>query len=86
MKSRTQNSQTHDFSCLSEGLDYILEVADSSELGQEYYLTRYGKGVKLYDYVILKHDSKIVRHVIKRIDYYSNPPDLWIALLVPCPD
>ncbi|XGV94520.1 MAG: hypothetical protein ACAF41_17410 [Leptolyngbya sp. BL-A-14] len=61
-------------------MDYYLEF---SHLDAKAYMTGQGKGIKPNDYILLKFKSRPQRYQVKMIDYYSNPPDLWIALLNP---
>ncbi|WP_339381337.1 hypothetical protein [Brasilonema sp. UFV-L1] len=44
-------------------------------------MTGQGKGVKRGDYIILRDSSNACRYQVEDIDYYSEPPDMWIALL-----
>ncbi|MBD2356953.1 hypothetical protein H6G41_20375 [Tolypothrix sp. FACHB-123] len=69
------NTKVHDYSQLVAGKDYILEIIDE---GMEAYMTGTGKGIKLHDHIILKSNS---RYKVESIDYYTDPSDMWIALL-----
>ncbi|RCJ18032.1 hypothetical protein A6770_33270 [Nostoc minutum NIES-26] len=73
-----KNYKTHDYSQLIKGRDYVFE---SLHGGIEGHMTGIGKGLKPHDYIVLKHGSSIFRYQIAEIDYYSEPPDMWIALL-----
>lgn len=44
-------------------------------------MTGIGKGIKPGDYLILQRDSELCRYQVEEIDYYSDPPDMWMALL-----
>ncbi|MEI2581633.1 hypothetical protein [Scytonema sp. PRP1] len=44
-------------------------------------MTGQGKGIKRGDYIILCNGSQSCRYQVEEIDYYSEPPDMWIALL-----
>jgi MioC protein len=70
--------KTHDYSQLEKGSDYIFESVDGGSRG---YMTGQGGGVKCGDYVILPAESNGGRYQVKEIDYYSNPSDVWTALL-----
>jgi hypothetical protein len=70
--------RTHDYSQLVSGKDYVFEVINEGIEGQ---MTGVGKGIKALDYIILKHGSETYKYQIEAIDYYSDPPDMWIALL-----
>jgi MioC protein len=77
LKNRSTNSKrkpkTHDYRKLVAGQDYIFEPIEG---GDQAYLTGQGKRVKRGDYLILSD-----RYQVEEIDYYANPPDMWIALL-----
>ncbi|MEB3179527.1 MAG: hypothetical protein VKL59_10905 [Nostocaceae cyanobacterium] len=73
-----KNTKIHDYSPYIYGTDYVFE---SSNDGFNGYMTAQGKGIKTGDYIILKKDSQIYKYQVKDIDYYSNPSDMWIALL-----
>ena len=73
-----QKNRTHDYTQLVSGSDYIFESIDGESKG---YMTGQGKGIKPGDYILLPDGSGISRYQIEEIDYYSNPPDMWIGLL-----
>lgn len=75
-----QKHKTHDYSQLISGKDYVFEVINEGIEGQ---MTGVGKGIKPLDYILLKHKSEIYQYQVEAIDYYSDPPDMWIALLKP---
>ena len=73
-----KNYKTHDYSQLVRGRDYVFEFINE---GIEAHMTGIGKGLKPHDYILLKQGSSISRYQILQIDYYSDPSDMWIALL-----
>ena len=77
---RIKHSQTktYDYTQYVSGRDYVFELADNQAKG---YMTGQGKGIKRGDYIILYNGSKSCRYQVEEIDYYSEPPDMWIALL-----
>ncbi|MCL6436086.1 MAG: hypothetical protein K6T90_18115 [Leptolyngbyaceae cyanobacterium HOT.MB2.61] len=75
-----KRQKTHDYTRYEQGVDYVFEAIEPN--GAKGYLTCQGKGVKQGDYVILRQSDAIIRYRIERIDYYSSPSDMWIALLV----
>ncbi len=76
-QSKNQH-KTHDYSQLDWGTDYIFEPLTAGTGG---YMTGNGKGIKIDDYIILRKDGKCYRYQVEQIDYYSDPPDMWIASL-----
>jgi len=75
---KQQKHKIHDYTDAEYGKDYIFESTDNYAQG---YMTASGKGVCVDDYIILRKGSQYYRYQVKEIDYYSNPADMWIALL-----
>ena len=73
-------AKTHDYTSQRQGVDYYFELTDHNDRA---YLTAQGKGVKRHDYILLNVESMPQRYQVEIIDYYSDPSDLWIALLKP---
>jgi len=44
-------------------------------------MTAQCKGVKRGDWIILEDNGRSYRYQVEQIDYYSEPSDMWIALL-----
>ncbi len=77
-KSKHQKNKTHDYSRFISGQDYVFEILEGSIQG---YMTGQGKDIKPGDYILLQKGSESYRYRVEEIDYYSNPSDMWIALL-----
>ncbi|NMG05978.1 hypothetical protein DP117_03505 [Brasilonema sp. UFV-L1] len=77
-KRKPLQTKTYDYTQDINGRDYIFESVDNQVKG---YMTGQGKGVKRGDYIILRDSSNACRYQVEDIDYYSEPPDMWIALL-----
>ncbi|AOY84651.2 hypothetical protein BJP36_13070 [Moorena producens JHB] len=75
-----RSNKTHDYTGYQEGRDYFFDSIDQGTTGQ---MAGQGKGIQPGDYLILRHRSKDFRYRVDEIDYYSSPPDMWIALLTP---
>ncbi|MBO3457591.1 hypothetical protein G7B40_009110 [Aetokthonos hydrillicola Thurmond2011] len=75
---KRQRHKTHDYTQSVSGRDYVFETAENLNKG---YMTAHGKRVKPGDYVILQCGSQSKRYQVVEIDYYSEPSDMWIALL-----
>ncbi|MCP6759809.1 MAG: hypothetical protein NHB32_13830 [Fischerella sp. CENA71] len=73
-----QKHKIHDFRGFVCGQDYVFEPVDGLKKG---YMTAQRKGVKRGDWIILENDSRFYQYQVEEIDYYSEPPDMWIALL-----
>ncbi|MBW4563737.1 MAG: hypothetical protein KME32_21845 [Mojavia pulchra JT2-VF2] len=76
--STKPNNTTHDYSRFIWGKDYAFESLNNGMAG---YMTGIGKGVQPLDYIILQQGGKSYRYQVEEIDYYSEPSDMWIALL-----
>ncbi|WP_331280993.1 hypothetical protein [Fischerella sp. PCC 9605] len=44
-------------------------------------MTAQRRGIKRGDWIILRDDRYSYRYQVEEIDYYAEPPDMWIALL-----
>ncbi|MEO1429123.1 MAG: hypothetical protein AAFS12_06465 [Cyanobacteria bacterium J06632_19] len=77
-KVKLQKHKIHDYTDAEYGKDYMFESADNYN---QSYMTARGKGVNKDDYIILRNGSESSRYQVKEIDYYSNPADMWMALL-----
>ncbi|MBD2441470.1 hypothetical protein [Nostoc sp. FACHB-110] len=73
-----QKQKTHDYSKLIQGQEYVFEPLND---GLEAHMTGVGKGIKPLDYIILRCDCQLCRYQVEQIDYYAEPPNMWIALL-----
>ena len=72
----------YDFTQQEPGYDYILEVADEDSEHKGFYMTGQGIGIKPGDHIILQDGPDNVRYRVESIDYYLDPPDMWLAFLV----
>ena len=77
-KLKLHKNKTHDFTELVYGSDYAFEVAEDPSKA---YMTAQRRGVKTDDYIVLLIGSEYWRYQVEQIDYYSNPPDMWMALI-----
>ncbi|MBE9005455.1 hypothetical protein IQ259_10455 [Fortiea sp. LEGE XX443] len=75
---RNQQQKTHDYSQFIKGRDYVFEPLNQGLAGQ---MTGVGRGIKPRDYIILRRGSELSHYQVEEIDYYADPPDMWMALL-----
>ncbi|MGG6293749.1 hypothetical protein ACQ4M4_04935 [Leptolyngbya sp. AN02str] len=75
--SRTA-AKTHDYTHHQPDLDYVIEPIEHPN---QYHMTGQGKGVKLGDRIMLQHQGQTQTYTVKKIDYYTDPSGMWIALL-----
>ncbi|WP_341530836.1 hypothetical protein WKK05_17120 [Nostoc sp. UHCC 0302] len=73
-----QKNKIHDYSQFVLGSDFVFEPLHEEMKG---YMTGMGKGIKPSDYIILQLDGILCKYQVEKIDYYSDPSDMWIALL-----
>ncbi|BAY17687.1 hypothetical protein NIES2109_02690 [Nostoc sp. HK-01] len=73
-----QKYKTHDYSQFVKGRDYVFESINQGLEGQ---MTGVGKGIQPCDYIILRRGVELTRYQVEEIDYYADPPDMWMALL-----
>lgn len=73
-----KSRKAHDYTRYQPDLDYIIEPAERSN---QCYMTGQGKRVRLGDRILLQRNQQLQAYIVKEIDYYANPSDMWIALL-----
>lgn len=77
-RRKQQKNKTYDYTQLVCGRDYVFEPTDNQT---SCYITGQGRGIKSGDYIILQNGSGACRYQVEEINYYSDPPDMWMALL-----
>ena len=74
-----QANQTYDYTDCVSGSDYVFEALDDDRTGG--YMSARWKSIRCGDYIILPKTSGTEKYQVEKIDYYSEPSDMWIALL-----
>ncbi|MBE9169919.1 hypothetical protein IQ238_21130 [Pleurocapsales cyanobacterium LEGE 06147] len=77
-KKSNKQPKSHDYTQYDCNHDYIFEVVERENCA---YMTGQGKSINKGDYLILSSGSNTIRYQVEEIEYYSNPPDMWIALI-----
>ncbi|SRR5579883_2399680 len=80
-KPKRQKHKTYDYTQFVCGRDYVFEAVDNGTKG---YMTGQGKGIKRGDYIVLRNNANSEEsyvYQVEEIDYYSEPSDMWMALL-----
>ncbi|MEH2323948.1 MAG: hypothetical protein V7K32_10305 [Nostoc sp.] len=77
-KKLKNKNKIHDYSQQLWGIDYVFEHLNEGIIG---YMTGIGRGIKPCDRIILRQDCGSYQYQVEEIDYYSDPSDMWIALL-----
>jgi hypothetical protein len=77
-----QKNKIYDYSQKVLGTDYVFERLNEGMMG---YMTGVGKGIKPCDRIILREGCESYEYQVEEVDYYSDPSDMWIALLKQVP-
>jgi hypothetical protein len=77
-KPKPKLYKTYDYTDQVGNFNYVFEPIDNHTKG---YMTGYGKGVKIGDRIILQDTDETYTYQVEQIDYYLDPPDMWIAQL-----
>lgn len=71
--------RVHNYTSYKFGKDYAFdEIHDGSQA----YMTAYGRGIKPGDWITICREQVKIQYKVEQIDYYANPSNLWIALLI----
>ncbi|MHC5726346.1 MAG: hypothetical protein ACYTXY_19895 [Nostoc sp.] len=81
-KELKQKNKIHDYSQQVWGTDYVFERLNEGIMG---YMTGVGKTIKPGDRIILRQGCESYQYQVQEIDYYSDPSDMWMALLKQVP-
>jgi hypothetical protein len=71
-------SKEHNLTGYECGQDYAFDPIDE---GQRAHMTGQRAGITSGDILKLSIDARTVRYRVVMIDYYADPPDMWIASL-----
>lgn len=77
-----RKGKVHDYTGYQAGVEYVFEMT-SQDGG---YMTGQGHNLKVGDYVLLSRGTKVDRYQVEQVEYYSQPSDMWIALLKQTPE
>jgi len=77
-KKLKRQPKIHNYTQYDCNHDYIFELAERENCG---YMTSQGQGINRGDYLILSSGFNTNKYQVEEIEYYSNPSDMWIALL-----
>jgi hypothetical protein len=79
-KRNDRRPKIYTFIKSSESYSLVLEAVNGFPL--KYYMTAYGAGIRAGDFIVVSDRESSVTFTVENIDYYLDPPDLWIACLV----
>jgi MioC protein len=79
LKPKSHNKpRVHDFTAYESGQDYSFEPNEQRTGGT---ITGQHSGVNAGDYLTLCINNQRVKYRIEVVDYYADPPDMWVAAL-----
>ena len=76
---RKGKTKTFSYDACDIGQAFVLESTLDSSF---YYMTSLQSGVRSGDCVQIYYPDKIITYRIQEIEYYSEPSDMWIAILL----
>lgn len=74
-----RNKRTHRYTQNTWEQNFALEPIEE---GTKNYMTGQGRGIECGDHIVLQSGSDVTRYQVEAIDYYSDPSDMWVALLI----
>lgn len=78
-KWQKKGSKVHDLT--QDDWDHSFSYDPTGREG-EIYLTSQGRNVQPGDCIVIGNPSGYIDYQVREIEYYAEPPDMWIALLV----
>jgi hypothetical protein len=76
---KQRRNKIYDYTQYLSGRDYVFEVSEDLTKA---YMTAHGKKIKVGDRILIQKGDRIYHYDVEVIDYYSNPPDMWMACLI----
>jgi hypothetical protein len=80
LKENNRRPKIYTYTKSSDSYSLVLEAINGSSL--KYYMTAYGAGIRAGDFIVISDPEFSVTFNVENIDYYLDPPDLWIACLI----
>jgi hypothetical protein len=74
-----RRNKIYDYTQYVSGRDYVFEVGEDLTKA---YMTAQGRGIQVGDRIIVQKGDLVYHYDVEVIEYYSNPPDMWMASLV----
>jgi hypothetical protein len=82
IKSKCKQYKVHTFRNPKNCITFALECRDEHPL--KCYMTGFGVDIRKGDLMVIEDDKSSRTYRIESIDYYLDPPDLWMASLIEC--
>jgi hypothetical protein len=78
---KVAKARVHNYTRQTEGCHYFVNAAEEEN---RVYMTADGDGVRCQDYILLEEATGATRYQVEEVEYYSDRPGMWTALLVKC--
>jgi hypothetical protein len=83
-KSDRSRPKVHHYLQTIDSNSFALEPVGKNAL--EFSMTGFGADIKQGDFIVINDETSTITYKVECIDYYLDPPDLWMALLIKCSD
>lgn len=70
----TKEPAIHDYTKRYWGHDYTFEPIDGGMKGR---MMGWGSGIEKGDFLLLDNEGQSTRYLVRRIEYFQDPPDMW---------
>ena len=81
-KSDYYRPKAHHYLKTINSNSFALEPAGENSL--KFSMTGFGTDIKQGDFIVINDETSTTTYKVENIDYYLDPPDMWMALLIKC--
>jgi hypothetical protein len=81
LKDKRYKGKIYNYSESKDENEFIIELIDQNLL--KYSMTGFGSGIKVGDFVAID-EKNLIKYQVEDIDYFFEPPDMWIAIVKEC--
>jgi hypothetical protein len=82
--SKCKQYKVHAYRNPRNSTTFVLEPSKEDPL--KCCMTGFGVDIKTGDFIVIEDRNLSMAYKVENIDYYLDPPDLWMALLIECGD
>jgi hypothetical protein len=79
-KSDRSRAKVHHYLKTVDSNSFALEPVGKNAL--EFSMTAFGADIKQGDFIVINDKTSTITYKVEDIDYYLDPPDMWMALLI----
>jgi hypothetical protein len=79
LKANNRRPKRYTYTKSADSYSFVIEAVSITPL--QYRMTAYGAGIRVGDFIVISDQESSVTFTVESIDYYLDPPDLWIACL-----